>query len=467
MEPKTPSEFTYLPLEAPKEQIRLCRIVKHAPSSIHCLLEHYDFKACPPYAALSYTWGPEQPVHRIKMNEGVFEVRQNLFDFLNSTAVKNEEYWWIDQICIDQSNLQERSSQVSVMGDIYSTAKEVSVWLGKASEDSHLVFEYLTRLAEWARWQRENEALTKEEKTQRKPELRRDELIALYKLFCRPYWSRVWVCQELFLAKHLLLCCGNQSYPEFTISTDMPCWHQLTYQVYDCWSSNEFEPGSFNYITWGRGFDTLYVSRTLNTTPRKNLSMAFTYFGRRQCTDWHDHVYGLMGMVKPEQAVECDYTVSANKLFLQTALQLARWQDRKEDSNIQLLSIQYKNLRDALGLGPELVDFLEQEIGITEPAAQLPAMDVLGIYPELVDSLMQKNGITWPAAELPKTEMNNAEHSGGKHKPYDEWLHDDNELAKRWYRFLLVLSHVPRPHTDDGSTDDEGSDDDRTAMERR
>jgi hypothetical protein len=37
---------------------------------------------------------------------------------------------WVDAICIDQTDTEERSQQVSIMGDVYKMAHRVLVWLG-------------------------------------------------------------------------------------------------------------------------------------------------------------------------------------------------------------------------------------------------------------------------------------------------------------------------------------------------
>jgi hypothetical protein len=38
---------------------------------------------------------------------------------------------WIDQLCIDQENNDEKGPQIQLMGDIYRTACEVVIWLGE------------------------------------------------------------------------------------------------------------------------------------------------------------------------------------------------------------------------------------------------------------------------------------------------------------------------------------------------
>ncbi|KAF2033536.1 hypothetical protein EK21DRAFT_58565, partial [Setomelanomma holmii] len=49
-------------------------------------------------------------------------IRTNLFRFLTAfqALLREQAYLWIDQICIHQSNLLERSHQDHLMGRIYT-----------------------------------------------------------------------------------------------------------------------------------------------------------------------------------------------------------------------------------------------------------------------------------------------------------------------------------------------------------
>jgi hypothetical protein len=51
--------------------------------------------------------------------------------------------FWVDAICINQADIAERSNDVARIGDIFSKARQVTVWLGPKSEDSDLA---ITRL---------------------------------------------------------------------------------------------------------------------------------------------------------------------------------------------------------------------------------------------------------------------------------------------------------------------------------
>jgi hypothetical protein len=47
---------------------------------------------------------------------------------------KIPSYYWIDALCMDQSNIPERNDQVERMGDVFKKADGVIVWLGKEDE---------------------------------------------------------------------------------------------------------------------------------------------------------------------------------------------------------------------------------------------------------------------------------------------------------------------------------------------
>jgi len=128
-----------------KRGIRLLTIHRgesqHFPFDINCSLTACDLDSKPQYEALSFTWGPENHVAAIKVDGEVLEVRHNLLFALRRLRYPNcPRVMWIDAVCIDQSNLDERSSTVSYMSDIYSCATGgVIAWLGQESLDTYIV----------------------------------------------------------------------------------------------------------------------------------------------------------------------------------------------------------------------------------------------------------------------------------------------------------------------------------------
>jgi hypothetical protein len=87
------------------------------------------------YSCVSYTWGKADGGFPIRINEKVFRVRENLFWFLKlAWKERLRQDFWIDALCIDQSNVLERNHQVQQMGQIFAQAEEVIMWLGRKPE---------------------------------------------------------------------------------------------------------------------------------------------------------------------------------------------------------------------------------------------------------------------------------------------------------------------------------------------
>ena len=140
----------YIYKELPNPRcIRLIRPI-YDPKSISTVLDFeqatFPLDDCPTYVALSYTWGQpitrnvyadrlltwfEPPKGYFRCNSIPFRVTTNLHFALQMIIQSGSTDWhWIDAVCIDQENLAERASQVSLMGEIYSKAACTKVWLG-------------------------------------------------------------------------------------------------------------------------------------------------------------------------------------------------------------------------------------------------------------------------------------------------------------------------------------------------
>jgi hypothetical protein len=137
------SEYNYQPLDHPTIEIRLAILQPGTEAdSIEIILQHTCLDQNLVYEALSYTWGDGSITTSISVDEKMFQVRKNLESALRHLRqVKECRILWIDAICIDQSNLQERNQQVGRMREIYQMAKRVLVWLGPRADDSDLAMD--------------------------------------------------------------------------------------------------------------------------------------------------------------------------------------------------------------------------------------------------------------------------------------------------------------------------------------
>ncbi|RDW69922.1 hypothetical protein BP5796_08319 [Coleophoma crateriformis] len=199
---RTVSAFRYRQLKF--SEIRLVNILPGLESDpVKCQILHVrtDRPLRCSYQALSYAWGAEATGQRvIKIEDQDFLVRENLYQALVHLRYADfERLFWIDAICIDQNNIRERNDQVGKMGRIYSRATDVVVWLGIESRCSRTAFSALERLSMeegcLAGWTNDSRY---------KP-----EFIAIKNISSRPYWKRMWIIQELFRARKILLQCGG------------------------------------------------------------------------------------------------------------------------------------------------------------------------------------------------------------------------------------------------------------------
>lgn len=130
-----PTLYKHAPFTSPNT----IRILKLSPASttsdpLHCALVQISLDTSPvhPFTALSYAWDAQIVSQPIQCDGGVLLITANCVAAMRALRKTDETVTlWIDSICIDQSNLAEKSMQVALMGQIYSLASSVMVWLGE------------------------------------------------------------------------------------------------------------------------------------------------------------------------------------------------------------------------------------------------------------------------------------------------------------------------------------------------
>ncbi len=96
------------------------------------------------YDALSYCWGDGETKSLIVLDSCDFEVGEDLKSaLLHLRKPSIDIVLWVDAICINQQDVEERSKQVLRMGSIYHRAATVRAWLGPTAEYSEFAMEYL------------------------------------------------------------------------------------------------------------------------------------------------------------------------------------------------------------------------------------------------------------------------------------------------------------------------------------
>jgi hypothetical protein len=99
------------------------------------------------FEALSYTWGDPEQTHRIVCDGKEMRVTENLYAALRSLRYPNHSrLLWVDAICINQADIEEKSDQVGMMDDLYGIATSAIVFLGEESDDNDLAIDFVENL---------------------------------------------------------------------------------------------------------------------------------------------------------------------------------------------------------------------------------------------------------------------------------------------------------------------------------
>lgn len=131
--PGQPRPPIYRPLASDARQIRLCTIEPGNDADVPvCMLKSHSLSGVSKYRCLSYVWGDAHDKRTIFLNGQTFEVTTNLYAALCQLRHNGErKQIWIDAICINQADPVEKTAQVQMMADIYSSTEEVLIWLGE------------------------------------------------------------------------------------------------------------------------------------------------------------------------------------------------------------------------------------------------------------------------------------------------------------------------------------------------
>lgn len=253
----TPWEmFEYEKLESPRNTIRLVRmesISASLESPIRITTRTICLQDNVPYATLSYTWGnpfgvfcsekDRDAVPRtdipIICDGKLLEIGENLYRFLcrwrqalanyeetRRKAGMQEELeelrppaeFWIDAICINQDDTEEKNQQVSMMGDIYTKSVTTWVWLGEHDQFSREAFSVLQTLCNGA----DTEGLGKLEGDEvlarlGLPDRNSWKWFAVFAFFQRQWFRRSWIVQEATFSSHIFFLCGSALIPRGSI----------------------------------------------------------------------------------------------------------------------------------------------------------------------------------------------------------------------------------------------------------
>jgi hypothetical protein len=289
--PCTKQALTHGALEEP-DHIRLLRISpgpRAAP--LHGNLRIAGLQSKPDYEALSYTWaddnGDSSRSRRLYIGAywDIVPITANCESALRCVRDPNSPRTvWVDSVCIDQESDRERSHQVGMMGRIYSYASRVTSYLGPQTESSGQALAALRR-------EELRQQLGDKDAFRFSP----SELKCFQDLFGRRYFSRLWIVQEMCLARTLGFRCDHDSPYRLDHKQILP---KLRYRsVLPNWLEQSMAP-------------------SLDAHGLLRLVVAL---GGSHCADARDHIFSLLGLYNPVAALHDgllpSYTLSEAEIF--------------------------------------------------------------------------------------------------------------------------------------------------------
>ena len=374
-------KYHYQPLDSLKDEIRLVYILPGAAEDELCTnLVHASLHNQPEYLALSYTWGNPNPLSSVVLNGFDFEVGSNLAAALRQLrkdrGPRSGLPYWIDAICIDQTDDIERSEQVGLMSRIYQKAAAVTIWLGEPSGETELAFAKMRALESvvvhpfFEQDRRIKEAPSSRLSTL--PEARdtlstavhRDsmrEWDAIIKFFDNPYFRRVWVAQEITSPlEHDVEFIGGRNMQRFRLTTTV--WTAaLIAQIYANGTDYPISPDIHTSIrAASRAFSVVYLFNTLRIVRYKLEASHVRRFIKATCltlritsmqsskkaswrheiiplldsfreslaTDARDKVYAAYAILKPHLPELCiNYTMSTREVYQKVAYDAIKGMD--------------------------------------------------------------------------------------------------------------------------------------------
>lgn len=267
------------------------------------------------YDAISYTWADESDdatkcFHALIGTTSIPITRNCQAALRKVRSPYYVKSVWIDSICIDQDNVQERGHQVDLMPRIYTRARKTFVYVGESADGSHALLDTLK--------------LGRVQYERRPYELR----IWTECFLNRPYFSRIWVIQEIALSRNKIILCGDNEIPWSVFEAGVKSVFEVT--------GNTFKDRVKSPLKDGGNLPPLLSLGQRRLRDAAEL-FGLLQLGRRcKATDPRDKVFALLGLVVGAEAegLVADYEKSTEEVYAWISQYLHR---RQKCSTVDIL----------------------------------------------------------------------------------------------------------------------------------
>ncbi|KAF9630693.1 Heterokaryon incompatibility [Lasiodiplodia theobromae] len=315
-------------------------------SDIICTLMNVSLESHPPYEALSYVWGDTATSGSTIILEGKSKgVTENLAAALRHLRLESEpRKLWVDALCIDQEDINERDEQVIHMKEIYQHCATDLLWLG---DDSSIIEKGaaamksmgpVTQLGEDS-LETHVEPYWREIPRGRKREksLEQQWFEAISALLGKPkVWKRVWIMQEVSFAPRVVLVSGNATLPWDRVEEFLDAENYIRKYGFPDAFHGPFSHGMGSSL---RDVLTFYLAsaqilahqrriaaamqqppqQSDNLPPTSSLLDVLARFRHTDATDPRDKVFALLGLTSNPLSITPTYHDSKRQVYTKTA----------------------------------------------------------------------------------------------------------------------------------------------------
>jgi hypothetical protein len=305
LESITTARYKYRPLDRSRQEIRLLTLEPGSgTSTLRCTLKHAFLDVTPPpiYETVSYVCGNPTRKCSIFLHGHRVRAMATSEAALRRMRLRDKpRTLWIDSICIDQNNTDEKGHQVGMMCRIYSMTCRNLIWLGPydATLDTSVnaMEAILQEISTETRDYADFEELVGDHNDARRfskvPLSRTVDCLAFLRLLDNPWFSRLWIVQEASLAPSSVCHYGELELPLISILRSARWlahkWYQLPSASLSAFRRLETTASMFDLVD--RRYGVLRTAAHLI-----NMASLLRNLGRLQTFDRRDRVYAIMGL---------------------------------------------------------------------------------------------------------------------------------------------------------------------------
>lgn len=280
------------------------------------------------YGALSYTWGDQSQTRPILLNSSVFHVGRNLEAALRRLA-RYPDYadgglkLWVDAICINQRDVGERGRQVRRMGEIFSRALIVTIWLGEPPSDTTDGMAELQTLVSRCR----DDSATKDavEEALGDRELSSALHAAVERLVTVTYWTRTWIIQEKCLGPfNASLLFGSYVFSLIPLRNFLACANNIAGAIRKRESAWQILKLMELAVRHQERQPAGRTDAEQKKADMDDLGLLLMLGRLAHTTDPRDKLYGLLGLLPRyvSRHIDPDYTLPVERVFADFAAAL-------------------------------------------------------------------------------------------------------------------------------------------------